>query len=106
MAQAGRFKEPIYIYDVTKTRNQFGEQVDEMTLVYQTRANVIYTGGYRGVINNEIQTPYTKSFIIRIYVPITDTSWIKWNDQFWRVTNIELSKERQEITVTTTLVND
>lgn len=105
---AGKLSEPVKVYDFTYTVNEFGEKEETLSYSYafNTRANVVYTGGYRNVINNEIQTPYTKTFILRSYVPVHDTSWIEWNNQYWRVTGIEFSKERQEQTVTTSLVNE
>lgn len=106
MAFAGRYNEPIEIWDIVSERNAFGEQVDERLKTYETRAQVVYTGGARQVRNNEIQTPYTKSFIVRIYVPVLDTSWIKWKDSFYRVTSIDASRQYQEQTITTELVNE
>ena len=103
---AGKYNEPIEVWDIESNRNAFGEQLDNRVKVYETRAKVIYTGGLRGVRNSEIQTPYTESFIVRIYVPVTDTSWIKWKDKFYRVTSIDSSREYQEITLTTELVNE
>lgn len=106
MAFAGKYNEPIEVWDITSERNAFGEQVDTRTKTYETRAQVVYTGGVRGVRNNEIQVPYTKSFIVRMYVPITDTAWIKWKGDFYRVTSFDQSRQYQEITVTTEIVNE
>lgn len=124
MAWAGKLNEAVYVYNFKSGKNVFGEEVDYSPLSYSyatlynpnnsysyctyypTRAQVIYTGGVRGVRNNEIQTPYTKSFIVRNYVPITDTSWIKWKDNYYRVTSLDESRQYQEITVTTELVNE
>lgn len=103
---AGKFNEPIEIWHVMSTVNDFGEQVDEMVKIFDTRAQVVYTGGLRGVRNNEIQTPYTKTFITRMYAPVTETSWIKWKSHFYRVTSIDMSRQYQEITITTELVNE
>lgn len=125
MAFAGKLNEPIYVYNFISGQNAFGEEVDYSPLSYSyatmynpayvatsyctyypTRAQVIYTGGARGVRNNEIQTPYTRSFIIRNYVPISDTSWIKWKDKYYRVTSLDESRQYQEITVQSELVNE
>lgn len=106
MAWSGKYNEPVEIWDIVSERNAFGEQVDAREKVYETRAQVIYTGGARQVRNSEIQTPYTKSFIVRIYVPVTDTAWIKWKDNFYRVTSIDSSRQYQEQTITTELVNE
>lgn len=124
MAWAGKYNEPIYVYNFKSGKNDFGEEVDYSPLSYSyatvynpndsysyctyypTRAQVVYTGGARTVRNNEIQTPYSKSFIVRIYVPVNDGSWIKWKDNYYRVTSIDESREYQEITISTELVNE
>lgn len=124
MAFAGKFDEKIYVYNFQRGKNEYGEEVDYSPLAYSyaveynsytatayctyypTRAQVVYTGGARNVINNEIQTPYTKNFIIRNYVPITDESWILWNDRYYRVTSLDESRKNQEITVNSELVNE
>lgn len=124
MAFAGKYNEPIEVYNFKRGKNAFGEEVDYSPLSYSyatawtstdttsyctyytTRAQVVYTGGARGVRNNEIQTPYTKNFIVRKYVPITDESWIKYEGKYYRVTSFDESKQYQEITVNSELVNE
>lgn len=106
MSFAGIFDEPIEIYDIVSTRNDFGEQVDTFELVYKTRARVSHIGGTRQVINDEIVTPYTKNFVVRFYVPVTDTSQIKYQDKLYRVTSFDKDKNTQQITITTELVNE
>lgn len=104
MAWSGKLNEPIEIWDIITKRNAFGEDETDMEKVYDTRAQVIYSGGSRVNINDEMQVPYTKRFIMRIYVPVTDTSWVKWKGRFYRVTSIDESREYQEKSVTTQLV--
>lgn len=123
MAWAGKFNEPIYVYNFIAERNSFGEEIEYTPLTYSyatlydptktsycsyypTRAQVIYNGGNRHVENNEIQIPYSKTFVTRIYVPVTDTSWIKWKDDYYRVTSIDKSRDYQEITIHSELVNE
>ena len=124
MAWSGRLNEPIAVYNFKSGKNEYGEEVDYSPLSYSyavaydpnnlysyctyytTRAQVVYKGGSRAVINNEIETPYSKAFIVRNYVPINDESWIKWKDKFYRVTSLEESRQYQEITVNTLLVNE
>lgn len=104
--KAGLFNEVVEIHDIVSSRNDFGEQVDTRAKVYDTRARVGHIGGSRTVINNEIVTPYTKNFVLRIYVPVTDTSWIKYRDKFYRVTSIDVDRVTQSQTITTELVNE
>lgn len=106
MAFAGQYNEVVEIWDFTKTKSEYGVVTNTLTKTYETRAKVIYTGGRRAVLNDQIVTPYQKTFIIRIYVPVKDTSWIKWNGDYYRVTGIEVSREYQEMTITTDKVLD
>lgn len=103
---AGPLKEKIEIYDHTKTRNSFGEEVETLTLTYSTRAKVGHIGGSRTVINSEIQTPYTKNFVIRIYVPVKDDSWIKYNGNYYRVTSIDKNPDLQQQVIIGEIVNE
>ena len=106
MAWAGRLNEVVEIYDVVTDRNAFGEDEMNMTNIYTTRAQVIYSGGSRVNMNSDMLVPYSKRFVMRIYVPVSETSWIKWKDRFYRVTSIEESREYQEKTVDTQLVTN
>lgn len=106
MAWAGKLNEVVEIYDVVTERNAFGEDEMNMIKTYDTRAQVIYSGGSRTNINSDMIVPYNKRFVMRIYVPVTETSWIKWNGRFYRVMSIEESREWQEKTVDTQLVTN
>lgn len=106
MAYAGLFNEPIQIYDQTTKIGDYGERSTEMTLTYSTRAKVSHISGNRTVIDDEIQTPYDKKFVVRIYVPVLDTSWIKYNDKYYRVTCIDKDKDLQQTVILTQLVNE
>lgn len=103
---AGLLNEKIEIYSPSSTRNSFGEQVDEMVLSYTTRAKVGHIGGSRSVIDYEVQVPYQKNFVMRIYVPITEVDWIKYKDKFYRVLSIEDDDKIQQKVVITELVNE
>ena len=106
MAFAGIFNEPVEIYDFVKTKSSQGIITESMELVYSTRARVSHTGGSRTVINDEITTPYSKNFVLRIYVPVTDTSWIKYENKNYRVTSIDKDRENQQQVITTQLVEE
>lgn len=103
---AGLLKEPIEIYDSTITKTSYGTITETMALSYTTRAKVGHIGGSRSVINDEIQIPYTKNFVIRNYVPVQDTSWIKYNNSYYRVTSIDENKDLMQKVITTELVHE
>ena len=106
MAFAGLFNEKVEIYDFDKTKSATGVIKSTMRLIYTTRAKVGHIGGSRTVINEEILTSETKNFVLRIYVPITDTSWIKYDGKYYRVTSIDKDKSMQQQVVITELVNE
>ena len=106
MAYAGLFDEHIDIYDFIKLKSKQGVVSEELTLTYSTRAKVSHASGGRTVINNQIQTPYVKTFVLRFYVPIQDTSWIKYQDKYYRVTSIDKDKSLQQQVVIAELVTD
>ena len=103
---AGLLNEKIEIYSPSSTRNSFGEQVDEMVLSYTTRAKVGHISGSRSVIDYEIQVPYQKNFVMRIYVPITEVDWIKYKGKFYRILSIEEDIQVQQKVIITELVNE
>lgn len=106
MALAGLFNELVDIYKFFKQKNDYGEEVTYREKVFSTRAKVGHIGGSRSVINNEIQTPYTKNFVLRIYAPVFDDSYIKYQDKFYRVISIDTDREMQQKVVITELVNE
>lgn len=106
MAYAGLFKEPIEIYDMTSTINDYGERKNTLTKTYSTRAKVSHNSGSRTVIDQEIQTPYIKTFVVRIYVPVLDTSWILYEGKYYRVTSIDTDKDLQQKVIICEIVNE
>lgn len=106
MAYAGIFNEPIEIYKFFTEKNKYGEDVTVREKVFSTRAKVGHIGGSRSVINNEIQVPYMKNFVVRIYAPVFDDSYIKYRGKFYRVESIDEDKEMQQKVVITQLVNE
>ena len=82
---AGTLRERIDIYSPTPSSysysyiGEYGQRTNPFSLLYSTRADVRMAGGKRSVIDDEIQTPYEKEFITRIYVPVYDDSIIKYN---------------------------
>lgn len=103
---AGLLKEPIEIYDMSSTINEYGERKNELVLTYSTRAKVSHNSGSRTVIDQEIQTPYVKTFVMRVYVPVKDDSWIRYEGYYYRVTSIDTDKDLQQKIVIAEIVNE
>lgn len=103
---AGLLNEKIEIYDFTMTKSIIGVVTSTINKVYETRAKVSHRGGSRTVINEEVVTPYQKTFVVRIYVPVTDTSWIKYNGKYYRVVSIDKDIAMQQQVILTDEVLD
>ena len=106
MAYAGLFNEKVEIFDFVQTKSNIGVITNEMVKIYDTRAKVGHISGSRTVINSEIQVPYMKNFVLRVYVPVTETCWIKYDGKYYRVTSIDVDRAMQQQVVTTELVQE
>lgn len=87
--QAGLLREIIEIYEPKVIVNSFGEQEQEYILLQQTKARVIHSSGSKSVENNEIVSNYSKTFHVRMYVPMNEVYQIKYQGNMYRVTSIE-----------------
>lgn len=103
---AGRLNEVVKIYNVTANVNEYGERVEEYVLAMTTRARVEYNTGGRQNENDEIVFNYTKTFNLRSYVPVFDTSHIEWQGKQYRVLSVEKRREYNDIVVVTELINE
>lgn len=87
--QAGLLREIIEIYVPQTVVNTFGEQEQEYILLKPTKARVIHSSGSKTIENNEIVSNYSKTFHVRMYVPMSETYQIKYQGNMYRVTSIE-----------------
>lgn len=106
MAFAGLFNEPIEIYKFFRVKNDYGEEVVDREKIFSTRAKVGHTSGSRTVINNEIQYPYIRNFVLRIYAPVFEECYIKYKKKFYRVIGIDEDREMQQKVVIAEEVNE
>lgn len=103
---AGQYNEIVKIFKSIETENDFGERTIEQKYVCQTRAKHEATSGTRQNENNEIVYDHTKTFYVRFYVPITDTSIIEYDERKYRVITFNKRKEHNDIQVITELINE
>ena len=103
---AGRLNEVIKIYTLQTTINDYGERIEEYVYAYTTRARVEYSSGNRSNENNEVVFNYFKTFNVRSYVPISETSQIEWQGKRYRILTLEKRREWNDIIVQTELIND
>ena len=103
---AGQYNEIIKIYKSVETINDYGEREITTEFVCSTRAKHEATSGTRNEENNEIVYDYTKTFYVRSYIPITDTSVIEFDGRNYRVVTFERRREHNDIRILTELINE
>ena len=103
---AGRLNEIVKIYTLTTTINDYGERVETYTYAYTTRARVEFSSGNRSNENDEIVFNYFKTFNVRSYVPISETSQIEWQGKRYRILTVEKRREWNDIIIQTELINE
>lgn len=103
---AGQYNEIIKIYDSKEVINDYGEREIEQVYVTTTRAKVESTSGNRSNENNEIVYDYTKTFYVRSYVPIKDTSIIYYDEKKYRILTHDHRKDYNDIKIITELINE
>lgn len=104
--RAGLLTESIEIYEKTLVRNDYGEESENWVLKYSTKARLVHDGGGRVIQNDEVFYTHAKTFQVRSYVPVGDYDRIKWNDNFYRILNIEIDKKINNITIKAELIDD
>lgn len=103
---AGRLNEVVKIFDAVETVNEYGERSIEYVERYTTRAKVEFNTGNRGRETEEIVFSYFKTFNLRSYVPISETSLIEWQGKRYRILTIEARREYNDLLINTELINE
>ena len=103
---AGLLNEKIDIYENVVTRTAHGSAPVTPQLIYSTRAKVGHIGGSRSVINSEIQYPYTKNFVVRSYVPVTENCLIKYKNSYYVISSIDEDPSLSQKTIITQILQE
>ena len=103
---AGILKEIVTIKRAAIVKNSFGEEVETWIDVTTTRAFVKQTTSQRTETNNEITYDFTKEFRVRYYVDVQPYDILVWNNQRYRIIQLDKQKDLQQITLITQLIND
>lgn len=104
--RAGLLKENIEIWSKSLTVNDFGEEIENWSCSYRTRARLTHNGGSRMIDNQQVFYEHSKTFEIRLYVPVYEYDRIRWNNQFYRITNIEPDRATMRQIIKTELIDD
>lgn len=104
--KAGLLEEIIKIITPTTIKNEYGEEIETWEDKYKTRARLIHNSGNRSNTNGEIFYTHNKTLQVRHYVPVNSYDRIEWNNQLYRILDIEPNKQQMMLTITIELIND
>lgn len=104
--KAGLLQELIDIYTPTTIKNDYGEETTSYVWKCSTRARLVHDNGNREIENNEVVFNHVKTFNVRIYVDVHNLDRIKWNDEYYRILDIEPDRKLQQKTIKVELIND
>lgn len=104
--QAGLLREYISIYKPQLSKNEYGEQIQEYERVYQTKSQVKFNNGNRGISNDEVVSNYVVTFIMRRYISIAENYIIQWYDRKYRILSIEDNRQYNYKSVIGELINE
>ena len=99
-------RHPITIYALKTTKTQYGTISTSWVEKYSTRAHIIFTNESQVVSEGEIFYPVNRTFVIRSYVPVTETDRIKWDNKWWKINSINKNDYYGNIEIQTILVNE
>lgn len=105
--RAGLLSQVINVLSPQSTKNEYGELVQEYVVTYTTRARVVNDRGSRDLANGEVFNSYSKTFLVRSYVPVSERDLIQYKGKKYRVITIddrtETSNDKQ---IVTELINE
>lgn len=103
---AGQLTENVKVYSSEEKENEYGERTTILIYQTSTRAKLESSSGNRTTENNEIVYDYTKTFYVRSYVPISDTTVIEYEGKKYRLLTYEKRKTNNDIKIVTELINE
>lgn len=99
-------RDKIEIYALTTERTEYGTIKESYSLKYTTRAYTKFQSENQVISEGEVFYPISRQFIVRAYVPITETDYILFEDKKWRILSIDKNKYYNDISINTTLINE
>lgn len=104
--RSGLLTEQIKLYTPITSGNSYGEEEITYQFSYETRARLVHDGGTRHIENGEVVLTHSKTFQVRIYVPVGEFDIVEWENKRYRILNVEPDKAQQLKTIKTELIND
>lgn len=98
-------KDPIDIYELNTEKTDYGHTKKTYSLKYHTRAYTRFNSESIATTEGEVIFPINRTFIVRAYVPVTETDQIEWQGKRWRITSINRNKYYNDTEINTTIIN-
>lgn len=99
-------QEKINIYRHIITQTEFGDYEDNLVFVKSVRAGVLNQSQNKIFLNDELQFPQTRKFIVRSYVDVKENDVIEWNGHKWTVDSVITNKYYNDKEIETTVINE
>ena len=97
---------PIKIYELVTSTTEYGHIKNSYELKYKTKAHVIFNSENQVVSEGEVFYPTNRTFIVRAYVPVTETDRIEWDNKMWKILSINKNDHYNNTEIQCTLVNE
>lgn len=103
---AALLKHPIEIHELVTEKTEYGTIRSFYRYKCRTRAHIIFNSENQVVSEGEVWFPTNRTFIVRSYVPVTETDRIKYDNKWWRILSINKNNYYANTEIYTTLIND
>ena len=105
--RAGLLSQVIKVETPDTIINEYGERVQTYHVSYTTRARVIHDRGSRDLANGEVFNSYSKTFLVRSYVPVSERDLIQYKGKKYRILTIEdRTEDYNDKQIVTELLNE
>jgi len=98
-------KNQIDIYELKESKTEYGTIKKNYEFKYHTRAYVRFNSENQVISEGEVFYPINRTFIVRAYVPVTETDIIKFEDKSYKILSINKNIYYNDIEIQTTLIN-
>ena len=98
-------KDHIDIYELKSQKSEYGTIKTLYELKYSTRAFVQFNSETATVSEGEVWFPINRTFVVRAYVPVTETDQIEFEGKRYKITSINKNKYFNNIEIHCILVN-
>lgn len=97
--RAGLLTETIVIQRNEKSKDKFGGVVDSWVNVFTAKADVYDVGGNRAYVNDNIENPYDKKFVIWYDRRVKPDMRVIYDNNIYLIKSVNSSRKSQATTI-------